>query len=68
MKVAAAALATPRRLSLAQWGAGLVGRLSRGGVLRRLPGPMARWSDTRDTPAPPRESFRAWWRRERNGR
>ncbi|MET8847496.1 lactate utilization protein B [Amycolatopsis sp. NPDC004625] len=30
---------------------------------RRLPWPGSLWTDTRDLPAPPRESFRAWRRR-----
>ncbi|UNO43283.1 lactate utilization protein B [Streptomyces sp. MST-110588] len=32
---------------------------------RRLPGPGRAWSDTRDLPAVPAESFRDWWRRTR---
>ncbi|MFF8900433.1 LutB/LldF family L-lactate oxidation iron-sulfur protein [Streptomyces lydicus] len=69
MKAAAAALSSPRRLGMAQRAAALGGRLlARSGTLRRLPGPLARWSDTRDTPAPPHETFRAWWRRERTPR
>ncbi len=30
-----------------------------------LPGPAKAWSDTRDLPRPPQESFRAWWRKNR---
>ncbi|WP_422325899.1 hypothetical protein [Trebonia sp.] len=26
---------------------------------------MSAWTDTRDAPAPPPESFRAWWARTR---
>ncbi|RBM17533.1 lactate utilization protein B [Streptomyces sp. PT12] len=32
---------------------------------RRLPGPGRAWTDTRDIPALPAESFRDWWRRTR---
>lgn len=39
--------------------------LSRGGRIRRLPGLLGRWTETRDLPAPPAESFRAWWTRRR---
>jgi L-lactate dehydrogenase complex protein LldF len=35
--------------------------LSRGGRIRRLPGLLGTWTDARDMPAPPGESFRAWW-------
>ncbi|MGW3933128.1 hypothetical protein ACWECC_34330, partial [Streptomyces microflavus] len=47
-------------------GGGGWGRTSRGpfrGVrrARRLPPPFAGWSDSRDTEAPPRQTFRAWF-------
>ncbi|MET8679534.1 lactate utilization protein B [Streptomyces sp. NPDC004647] len=32
---------------------------------KRLPGPGRAWSDTRDLPPVPEESFRAWWLRTR---
>lgn len=68
MKAAAGVLGSPRRLAAAQRAAAATGRLSaRRGSIHRLPGPLSRWSETRDTPAPPRESFRAWWRRTRTG-
>jgi L-lactate dehydrogenase complex protein LldF len=39
--------------------------LSRGGQITRLPWPMSGWTATRDLVAPPEETFRDWWRRER---
>ena len=34
---------------------------------RRVPGPMHAWTDTRDVPEVPAESFRDWWRRTGGG-
>jgi L-lactate dehydrogenase complex protein LldF len=55
------------------WRMGLAGRLL--GLAGRLlgprqsigplPWPASRWTRARDLPRPPREPFRAWWRRER---
>ncbi|MGV8968685.1 MAG: lactate utilization protein B [Cellulomonas sp.] len=39
--------------------------LARDGAITRLPWPGSLWTESRDLPAPPRESFRAWWARER---
>lgn len=62
-------LGSGRRLALAQHVAGLVGSLfRRRGVIGRMPAPLSRWTDARDMPAPPRESFRAWWSRTDGGR
>src|SRR5215207_1780269 len=48
----------PRRLRLAQ-------RLARlGGRVRRPPG-LSGWTDARELPEPPQESFRQWWARRR---
>ncbi|MFI6154793.1 LutB/LldF family L-lactate oxidation iron-sulfur protein [Kitasatospora sp. NPDC051170] len=66
MKAAATVLDSPWLLSAAQKAASLGGRvLAQGGRISRLPGPLSGWSDTRDTPAPPAESFRTWWRKNR---
>ncbi|MDT8913690.1 LutB/LldF family L-lactate oxidation iron-sulfur protein [Amycolatopsis sp. PS_44_ISF1] len=68
MKAAATVLDAPRLHSVAQKAAALSGRvLARDGWIGRLPGPLHGWSDTRDTPAPPTESFRTWWRKNREG-
>ncbi|MFC5747834.1 LutB/LldF family L-lactate oxidation iron-sulfur protein [Actinomadura rugatobispora] len=69
MGVAGWTLRSPARLGMAQRAASasrwVVGR---NGRIRRLPGPLKAWTDTRDAPAPPKESFRAWWARTDGGR
>jgi L-lactate dehydrogenase complex protein LldF len=66
MKAAGAVLGSPRRLATVQRLAATGARLlARDGLIGALPGPFARWSGTRDTPVPARESLRAWWRRTR---
>jgi L-lactate dehydrogenase complex protein LldF len=42
--------------------------VGRSGRIRQLPPPLSPWSRTRDAPAPPPESFRAWWARTRGGK
>lgn len=75
MKSASWVLSDARRLGLAERGLGVANRvLTRFGRrvlpggrrgLSRLPWPGSVWTNARDLPAPPRESFRAWWRREK---
>jgi L-lactate dehydrogenase complex protein LldF len=63
MRAAAWTLSDSRRLARAERLSGRAGRwLTR---LASLPGPGRRWTSARDLPAPPRESFRAWWLRTR---
>lgn len=51
----------PALLAAAQWAAAATRRLH---PKRRLPGPGRAWSEGRDVPEVPAESFRRWWRRE----
>ncbi|MFG2222227.1 lactate utilization protein B [Streptomyces sp. NPDC048644] len=61
MKAAAGVMKRPKLYTAAQKATGL-GRVlgGRDGTISHLPPPFSGWSDSRDTPAPPRQSFRAW--------
>jgi L-lactate dehydrogenase complex protein LldF len=58
------AFASRRSFEAAQRAARLARPLARGGRIARLPWPLSRWTDTRDLPEPPAETFRDWWKRE----
>jgi L-lactate dehydrogenase complex protein LldF len=65
-KLSGYVLASAARLAAAQRVAAASRHLAgRKGRIRRLPPPLSAWTDTRDAPAPPAESFRAWWSRTR---
>src|SRR5919106_2808957 len=59
------AFASRRSFEIAQRAARLGRPLARGGRIKRLPWPLSGWTDTRDLPEPPAETFRDWWKRER---
>jgi L-lactate dehydrogenase complex protein LldF len=56
-------MGNPKRYETAQKAGSLARLLGRGGRIAHLPGPGAKWTVSRDLPAPPKESFRAWWKR-----
>lgn len=71
MKAASFVFADHRRWEAALKGSSASGALLRK-VLRRdaigpLPWPASGWTDARDMPAPPAQSFRDWWRTEHEG-
>ncbi|WP_374727562.1 LutB/LldF family L-lactate oxidation iron-sulfur protein [Haloactinomyces albus] len=61
-------LGDARRLArvqrLASWSGSWLGKAGRIG---RLPWPASKWTNARDAPTPPTESFRSWWQRTRGG-
>ncbi|MFE5604602.1 lactate utilization protein B [Streptomyces coelicoflavus] len=61
MRTAAAVMKRPKLFTAAQKAAG-AGRVlaGRDGRFSRLPPPFDSWSDSRDTPAPPKQTFRSW--------
>ena len=67
MAAAAWVFGSPKRYERAQRAAALARFLAPGGRIRHLPYPGSRWTASRDAPAPPAQSFRAWWQRERGG-
>jgi L-lactate dehydrogenase complex protein LldF len=66
MKGAAMAMSSSARLSAAQKLARIAQRpFEKNGLLTNLPGMLGQWTTVRDLPAIPKESFREWWKRER---
>ncbi|SHU83072.1 iron-sulfur cluster binding protein [Mycobacteroides abscessus subsp. abscessus] len=68
MKTAGWAMGSAARFGLAEKVLG-AGRLLAGTDHRisRLPWPASKWTASRDIPAPPAETFRQWWARNRGG-
>ncbi|GAB76720.1 L-lactate dehydrogenase complex protein LldF [Austwickia chelonae] len=71
MKAGAWMMADSRRWAAATAGVGLSGKVMGLGKgvdhLGPLPYPLSKWTNARNVPAPPKESFRSWWKREREG-
>jgi L-lactate dehydrogenase complex protein LldF len=63
MKATAWLLSEPRRLAAAQKAATTVGRVIGRRTVRSVPG-LGAWTNARDLPTPPTETFRQWWARE----
>jgi len=64
MRAAAWVLSDPKRLAGAQKAATTAGRAVGTRTVRSVPG-LGAWTNARDFPTPPRETFRQWWARER---
>jgi L-lactate dehydrogenase complex protein LldF len=58
MRALAAVFASRGRYERAQ----RLARLGRGPIAKLRGGPLSAWTDTRDLPAVPEQSFREWWR------
>lgn len=70
MTAAAKVMGNPRLWRAAVRSAGAGGTAF--GVIRKdtigpIPGPLSGWTNARDVPAPPAQSFRAWWKKEDGG-
>ncbi len=63
MKAAAWVLSDPKRLAGAQRAATTAGRIIGKRTIRSVPG-LGAWTNARDLPTPPTETFRQWWVRE----
>jgi L-lactate dehydrogenase complex protein LldF len=68
MKTAAWVMSDEKRFATAELGL-KAGRLIAGkkGRISRLPFPLSAWTGSRDLPAPPKETFRTWWKKNKRG-
>jgi L-lactate dehydrogenase complex protein LldF len=64
MRGASFAMSSSSRFALAGRAARLGRLLGRKGAIRSLPYPGSLWTQSRDLPIPPKETFRDWWSRE----
>lgn len=66
MKTASWVMSDEKRFSTAELGL-KVGRLLAGrkGRISRLPFPLSAWTGSRDLPKPPKQTFRNWWKQNR---
>jgi L-lactate dehydrogenase complex protein LldF len=62
MAAASWVMAEPARYAAAQTASRAGRLLQRHGRISALPPPLAAWTSARDAPAPPRQTFRQWWR------
>lgn len=68
MKGAGWVMSDGSHLAAVQAGSRLAGRMFKGKWLGPMPIPIAsRWLDARDTEAPPTQTFRQWWKQNREG-
>ncbi len=65
MKAAGWAMGSPGRFAAAEKVLGVGRLLGRSGTIGKLPWPGSMWTNARDLPAPPAETFRQWWARTR---
>lgn len=64
-RIWARTLRSPRLYRLGTWFASrVVSRFAKKGWMKRLPGALSGWTQSRDFPAPARERFRDWWQKE----
>ncbi|GAB2828257.1 LutB/LldF family L-lactate oxidation iron-sulfur protein [Lentzea nigeriaca] len=65
MAAAAWVFAEASRYEKAQKAGSLARFFAKDGRITSLPWPGSKWTSSRDVPAPPAESFRSWWRKNR---